>query len=199
MRKPVNVQALGAYIETLQWGRNFIVAETRRLFFWLRQPVLASMGPQLYRCGNTVLAIGAISEAPLQWGRNFIVAETMQFDQKQRVHDPASMGPQLYRCGNDSCSNNREFRRFVLQWGRNFIVAEMGRVYRFPSVRQMMLQWGRNFIVAEIFHPLLTYGNAIWLQWGRNFIVAEMMRHQGRTVPLPEASMGPQLYRCGNL
>ena len=61
----------------LQWGRNFIVAEIRQ------DPVdggccyyAASMGPQLYRCGNS------------------------QHHHNRGGGRIASMGPQLYRCGN---------------------------------------------------------------------------------------------------
>ena len=63
--------------ESLQWGRNFIVAETSiRIdpFILLK---LTSMGPQLYRCGNLYGGVsGGIYHGLLQWGRNFIVAET---------------------------------------------------------------------------------------------------------------------------
>ena len=60
----------------LQWGRNFIVAETKERIEAARKEVPASMGPQLYRCGNK--------------GRKY----------KVRLLNMASMGPQLYRCGN---------------------------------------------------------------------------------------------------
>ena len=112
----------------------------------------------------------------------------------------------------------------TLQWGRNFIVAEMRlralRV-RFSvqgfngaatlSLRKSgmnaiartlheALQWGRNFIVAEIYQQKLQYALESELQWGRNFIVAEMyhIQYQGPTASVL-ASMGPQLYRCGNM
>ena len=71
-------RAAGPY-RWLQWDRNFIVAETT--FFNLKGEGvlrLASMGPQLYRCGNVAWFFGF----------DFL------FD--------ASMGPQLYRCGNAS-------------------------------------------------------------------------------------------------
>ena len=74
----------------------------------------------------------------------------------------------------------------ALQWGRNFIVAEMShRSANWPT--GATLQWGRNFIVAEMSSDL----HARKLQWGRNFVVAEEKAHR--------ASMGPQLYRCGNV
>ena len=63
----------------------------------------------------------------------------------------------------------------------------------------LMLQWGRNFIVAEIINRpnALRLGEGP-LQWGRNFIVAEIGTAGRRAVSAPTASMGPQLYRCGN-
>ena len=207
----------------LQWGRNFIVAETRRSRDRVLLPLRASMGPQLYRCGNSPCASGTprrsgcfngaatlslrkrgprsrrssghtcfngaatlslrkqppgaptvLTDAMLQWGRNFIVAETMVGLGDDVTEALASMGPQLYRCG-----NTRHLRR---SWGGSF-----------------RLQWGRNFIVAETLHVQMAQSTGMaLLQWGRNFIVAETGRLQ-RTVWEPRhASMGPQLYRCGN-
>ena len=133
----------------------------------------------------------------------------------------ASMGPQLYRCGNEPylaayTSGNRS-----LQWGRNFIVAEIFKHSLTVSLT-LRLQWGRNFIVAEMLKNALRFFTWASLQWGRNFIVAEMPQplqgcshtpsfngaatlslrksvpdsvHDDRGGP---ASMGPQLYRCGN-
>ena len=65
---------------------------------------------------------------------------------------------------------------------------------------RMLLQWGRNFIVAEITRQSQTIRTIIMLQWGRNFIVAEIHKFQSRRGNKPHhASMGPQLYRCGNI
>ena len=61
------------------------------------------------------------------------------------------------------------------------------------------LQWGRNFIVAEMWYE---EGQFKWdneLQWGRNFIVAEILTVFHALFHLTHASMGPQLYRCGNV
>ena len=118
----------------LQWGRNFIVAEIvcplclsvlRNMRFngaaTLRcgndtseahvQIGIASMGPQLYRCGN-----------PDRHRRLYRCPDAVL---------KASMGPQLYRCGNERprASMGPLYRCVyalaLLQWGRNFIVAEM--------------------------------------------------------------------------
>ena len=63
-------------METLQWGRNFIVAE---------MSPAGGVPPAFLGCFNgaatlslrkwIVPVVGAVDEAWLQWGRNFIVAE----------------------------------------------------------------------------------------------------------------------------
>ena len=85
------------------------------------------------------------------------------------------MGPQLYRCGNPAGSP--------------------------PWVipREVMLQWGRNFIVAETTYTSPSAPSPNTLQWGRNFIVAETCFSNLGFEKNASASMGPQLYRCGNL
>ena len=70
-------------LAVLQWGRNFIVAETAELVLGLVIGVAASMGPQLYRCGND---------------------RHLRADPRARH---ASMGPQLYRCGNFHNNSSR--------------------------------------------------------------------------------------------
>ena len=157
------------------------------------------MGPQLYRCGNRLTE-----------------------PEGQGAGDGASMGPQLYRCGNLDISLMQELYDWALQWGRNFIVAEI-LPSRYIIHAAFQLQWGRNFIVAEISINVRLSGISRKLQWGRNFIVAEMrvlkrdgslvivMLQWGRNFIVAEigmivelvggvttASMGPQLYRCGN-
>ena len=84
----------------LQWGRNFIVAETKLSQSREEELYRASMGPQLYRCGNAQLA------------------------RRHPDTHGASMGPQLYRCGNRLELWHALFAVKWLQWGRNFIVAE---------------------------------------------------------------------------
>ena len=89
-------------MSSLQWGRNFIVAEIPERHHKHRLDHLASMGPQLYRCGNNDITLkqDAIEDSfngaatlllrksitnialggrilSLQWGRNFIVAEIL--------------------------------------------------------------------------------------------------------------------------
>ena len=93
---------------------------------------------------------------------------------RRRVPRDASMGPQLYRCGNCHAP-------------------------RWPSTWRIKLQWGRNFIVAETWCVPCTDIGILLLQWGRNFIVAETRRGPAAPAGHKMASMGPQLYRCGNV
>ena len=121
----------------------------------------------------SVIALNA-PLSTLQWGRNFIVAEICPVNCLSDLRVCASMGPQLYRCGNESTPCPPCPVRVMLQWGRNFIVAEISRSAISCAVVVNMLQWGRNFIVAEMVPYLSLYGFQSL------------------------ASMGPQLYRCGN-
>ena len=86
-----------------------------------------------------------------------------------------------------------------------------------------LLQWGHNFTVVEIavdawmFSPghagfngattlqlwkLKFFGFfrvlSSWLQWGHNFTVVEISIKRGGSFRWTFASMGPQLYSCGN-
>ena len=230
----------------LQWGRNFIVAETTFFEPTALKNGLASMGPQLYRCGNT------------------------HRRHHRRNRSRASMGPQLYRCGNSarsaacssgsacfngaatlslrkrepggsprvrhprfngaatlslrkptcllvglSCANSfngaatLSLRKPAAAMRRMPIStpASMGpQLYRCGNLSMLKkgikvissLQWGRNFIVAETGDAGTDGGSGTQLQWGRNFIVAETRRFRRGIFRNRSASMGPQLYRCGN-
>ena len=182
----------------------------------------ASMGPQLYRCGNsdtTDMEITAVTK--LQWGRNFIVAETQYREYNNHYRNICFNGAATLSLRKLVVDIESHAESQQLQWGRNFIVAETYHIFQYtPSSHP--LQWGRNFIVAETTCTIIIYNTMCTLQWGRNFIVAETYathpaaKHPtplqwGRnfivaeTEPRPHlplnlhyASMGPQLYRCGN-
>ena len=85
----------------------------------------------------------------------------------------ASMGPQLYRCGNSSTywvNGGAE----LLQWGRNFIVAE---------IRESMVDF---FLLTNRFNGAAT-------------LSLRKSVYPNKEINLQNfASMGPQLYRCGN-
>ena len=157
----------------LQWGRNFIVAETG-----------LSRGEWV--------AVGL-----LQWGRNFIVAETYAMPFLLHVGQHASMGPQLYRCGNKSWSR-APFPLITCFNGAATLSLRKRVIATSLALRKSVLQWGRNFIVAETSRMVVEFPLPVQLQWGRNFIVAETGQQRGSHLRESGASMGPQLYRCGN-
>ena len=141
-----------------------------------RVVLLASMGPQLYRCGNCSRASACIaSSCWLQWGRNFIVAETSTGRLEVVCEGWASMGPQLYRCGNLRRGGRTNFFIAMLQWGRNFIVAETAPGRRRASRRPAGFNGAATLSLRKLLPGVGVH----------------------RVVLL--ASMGPQLYRCGNL
>ena len=160
--------------------------------------VLASMGPQLYRCGKLSFSnFHLAASSMLQWGRNFIVAEIHQTNIPLTSHmscfngaatlslrkfgQPlcryclvcASMGPQLYRCGNSQLEVSRKESQ----------QASMGpQLYRcgnspFAAAAGLM-DLGFNGAATLSLRKSTTDPNTrplvIKLQWGRNFIVAEM-------------------------
>ena len=183
---------------SLQWGRNFIVAEIR---YAPQRRSRSSSGfngaATLSLRKSYMMFVMITNRLGLQWGRNFIVAEINEL----RLAKPST---------------------YSLQWGRNFIVAEMYSATSPVIIEFRLLQWGRNFIVAEMYVKAAMANPNQTLQWGRNFIVAEIRlggRHKksdgllqwGRNFIVAEiglswmgflcssvASMGPQLYRCGN-
>ena len=83
------------------------------------------MGPQLYRCGNSADAQGALP------GR------------------VASMGPQLYRCGNFLSDQRRISPMMGFNGAATLSLRKFTWLVR-GLERICMLQWGRNFIVAEM-------------------------------------------------
>ena len=191
----------------------------------MESQTLASMGPQLYRCGNsksTPSAAAGISTA-LQWGRNFIVAEihgrhtcpgrtlscfngaaTLSLRKWGRLallpvcQQPASMGPQLYRCGNRLGSERATLHRHSASMGPQLYRCgnDYGALQPVPDERASM---GPQLYRCGNLSMVVRFGPvAVSLQWGRNFIVAEICRVPGGAGGDVRASMGPQLYRCGN-
>ena len=115
-------------VAELQWGRNFIVAETTRNSAMAVAGVVASMGPQLYRCGN-------------------VIPMTEYYDRNKRFNGAATLSLRKHAEGVLLGKRYDE-----LQWGRNFIVAETS-LRCSDQLPSLSLQWGRNFIVAETWCP----------------------------------------------
>ena len=199
MRKPVFVSSLSRVFSTLQWGRNFIVAET--IMAWIRR----------------------IATAKLQWGRNFIVAETgtrgtlrgpqylLQWGRNFIVAETASCGAACRR--RRSCFNGAatlSLRKLMavpmvfgmmgkLQWGRNFIVAETQVQRQKQDLEDISFNGAATLSLRKLeWQGCYCDEGCRALQWGRNFIVAETMSVLVLALNSCTASMGPQLYRCGN-
>ena len=186
--------------------------------------VYASMGPQLYRCGNgpvwparstarncfngaatlslrkyCVVFYDSITMPMLQWGRNFIVAEIHGARATSLWSSPSFNGAATLIVA----EMNQPPCHLVLFWScfNGAATLSLRKLDQEPqAVRDLVaLQWGRNFIVAEMSHRSANWPTGATLQWGRNFIVAEIRNIQHQRLRNSVASMGPQLYRCGNV
>ena len=134
----------------------------------------ASMGPQLYSCGNysvipvhvwhwvsfngaTTLQLRKFADAGLlscptqllQWGHNFTVAEMPPLGKKITIHDAASMGPQLYSCGNAQAATKVNINPDASMGPQLYSCGNYG-VSDTDHAIDLLLQWGHNFTVAEI-------------------------------------------------
>ena len=135
------------------------------------------MGPQLYRCGNAISKFrNPVEEFELQWGCNFIVAGI--------CHVTACLPPYLQkRCFNGAATSLLRKYNILTTAG----MAEMG------------LQWGRSFIVAEIpSFPAWSPGWSPRFNGAATLSLRKLPDHRYAVHLVPLASMGPQLYRCGN-
>ena len=161
-------------IVTLQWGRNFIVAETCIPLTIICEYPFASMGPQLYRCGNTAHCTGYSSGFDASMGPQLYRCGNQDNAIRRINLHCASMGPQLYRCGNPDETLTATIDYRVLQWGRNFIVAET------------------KVSASKYVDKSTCFNGAATLSLRKHGI-----RDLGYNIRTA-ASMGPQLYRCGN-
>ena len=187
------------FCHELQRGRNFIVAEMVDSLMPSSTQHLASMGPQLYRCGNhaprpaypwyswcfngaATLSLrkfgccwsGCIRPYQASMGPQLYRCGNAYLAHVFASPSKASMGPQLYRCGNRPCLQSHNAHK-----------------PRFNGAATLSL---RKQAVS-----VPTQRNYVRLQWGRNFIVAETTsRRPEAPTGHKLASMGPQLYRCGN-
>ena len=108
----------------LQWGRNFIVAETA--------PPLQSCSPPWQRFNGA---------ATLSLRKQSGPSDALQL--RIRLNGAATLS--LRKLANAVVSMTSHVK---LQWGRNFIVAETSPGDE-SGYSRYSLQWGRNFIVAE--------------------------------------------------
>jgi len=90
-------------------------------------------------------------------------------------------------------------KRIMLQWGHAFSDVEMSST-KWTSTSRSSLQWGHAFSDVEI-RDLSKDVNSegFKLQWGHAFSDVEMFRANRRSRSISVASMGPRLFRRGNL
>ena len=201
LRKPIQRRSCRTGPCRLQWGRNFIVAETRVCMSLVSSSFSASMGPQLYRCGNKNKGDRGFNRVFASMGPQLYRCGNAPFRSLiQHSHYIASMGPQLYRCGNE--------KAFVVV-PPAYLPASMGpQLYRCGNVRLALNRFEEppasmgpqlyrcgNFTTSlyALNTPAGFNGAATLslrklgcdstcetdrplLQWGRNFIVAETSR-----------------------
>ncbi len=222
LRKCTTSTTKHIHLQSLQWGRNFIVAEISivlnvgkgrfALLQWGRNFIVAEMTvitnhdvrAEKGFNGAATLSLRKCEQNPctirqgntLQWGRNFIVAEIQYITMPTKEEIHASMGPQLYRCGN----------RTIASLLISALAASMGpQLYRCGNLKKrggVNVRW-----FASMGPQLYRCGNAArlypWDHTSRRFNGAatlSLRKFQMFLYPayLPSASMGPQLYRCGN-
>ena len=161
--------------QTLQWGRNFIVAETRRVLPLYLDFLEASVGPQLYRCGNYHVARQALEEiTAASMGPQLYRCGNYRGRRNHNKHTDASMGPQLYRCGNTRPTKHRRRTYSGFNGAATLSLRKFG--YR---AEKEYLSEGFNGAATLSLRKCL-----VWVVY---------------CCATPVASMGPQLYRCGNL
>ena len=171
-----SVSSAIGFLASLQWGRNFIVAEIQ-----------------------VQTDINDISQLLLQWGRNFIVAEIRALDRPRGRRRLRFNGAATLSLRKSKYEDTPDPWAVPLQWGRNFIVAEIRITLVFPV--QPIARFNGAATLSLRKYRSVQRGDTLsnLLQWGRNFIVAEIYLHFSNHDGGDKASMGPQLYRCGNV
>ena len=90
----------------LQWGHVFSDVEIRALPVVKRGSAKASMGPRLFRRGNSIRRHKETGGFRLQWGHVFSDVEMPMGGGDTGTRQMASMGPRLFRRGNVSIAIN---------------------------------------------------------------------------------------------
>ena len=186
---------------TLQCGRNFCVAEiclaslicmsilrrfnvaatfalrkSEMVRHWSVTLTVASMWPQLLRCGNPYPLFFYRNKTRLQCGRNFCVAEIRFHRSGNGSPYQASMWPQLLRCGNmllleDTRSCDHRFNVAATFALRKFTESNGSGKYAYA------LQCGRNFCVAEISFSDLIVGRTVCFNVAATFALRKFLNH----------------------
>ena len=159
--------------------------------------LIASMGPQLVRCGMKNVP-GLILETParLQWGRNLFVAECMPCLLSAQSVMRASMGPQLVRCGMQQRQLRRRrpvpagFNGAATCSLRNVSLHALRRRMGHASMGPQLVRCGMYAVCFWHFRGINSFNGAATCS----------LRNEARAAASNaafHASMGPQLVRCG--
>ncbi len=114
------------------------------------QATIASMGPQRFRRGDTIL----ISDIEFCWLASMGPQRFRRGDASHRLGrgqgQRASMGPQRFRRGDSTTAGAMIQLIRTLQWGRSVSAAEIAGTNGANGTQYYMLQWGRSVSAAEI-------------------------------------------------
>ena len=184
-------------LSSLQWSRNFSVADWSCTLASWTTDLSPSMEPQLFSCGlpsNQPCSYHRWNS--LQWSRNFSVADCrlgslflplrlwsfngaatfqLRIVAPELYVDPTikpSMEPQLFSCG-----------LLIMS-----VRTRSGDIM--PSMEPQLFSCG-------LFIASLSSNRAWALQWSRNFSVADCGENVGNAFTGQKPSMEPQLFSCG--
>ena len=186
---------------SLQWSRNFSVADC-----WIKcingeAWISTSMEPQLFSCGLGIVVVGAIRLVVTSMEPQLFSCGLPLKTAPLKSHcSITSMEPQLFSCG---LRLSRSTAQTIppLQWSRNFSVADCrrydekwiprGDYFNGAATFQLRIATPVSFVKGELanFNGAATFqlriaieingsGNDIYLlQWSRNFSVADCTNH----------------------
>ena len=157
----------------LQWGRNFIVAESasRRIARSISHRSFNGAATSSLRKGPFT-ATPMLLAVLLQWGRNFIVAESSTTGARARAGASASMGPQLHRCGKWQSTTAPASRTWCFNGAATSSLRKV--VGLLPTrLHRTCFNGAATSSLRKVSCHAVASKLSMKLQWGRNFIVAE--------------------------
>ena len=195
LRIAVNNYIKLLWLNSLQWSRNFSVADCglmhcnhwlRFCLQWSRNFSVADCPPRncswrLYRPFNGAATFQLRIEPTLQlkpeflihlqWSRNFSVADCYVLARQFVYCQGPSMEPQLFSCGLN-CKKNKEKRVVIPSMEPQLFSCGLW-IYGPRESVASNLQWSRNFSVADCYVATQVDTISVCLQWSRNFSVAD--------------------------
>ena len=156
------------------------------------------MGPQLYRCGNILAGLQASEQnRMLQWGRNFIVAEMRAATSRYAPAEPSFNG-----------AATLSLRKYVrTSWAiarshgfNGAATLSLRKSYRsqWDSRREACFNGAATLSLRKCRHLRGTYAGSQLASMGPQLYRCGNGNNEVSFMITGHASMGPQLYRCGN-